>query len=350
MNATAREINASTCKASCFALITTVVASRIVKSTRAHHRRAHHRRLSPQLDQQRRSDVFKHSTMSHVFTPILPKVSGDGSRSQSLPAILSPPPTISPLYVSEPMPNSSMQAKTELDSESKLFQEPLLMENGFSTQAAFCDEPCAIEPDAIRPDGNGNATLPLWPPEVRSLSDTNWLLPAYSDHSSSIASVLRTEIQSHNITREMLHSTEQRRLEGAQRCKQLQADLQLWMTSYTTLTTTLARYSEEFSRLSTENVALKTKMQCVPVSAVETTIENEQEPANENPRPANYWTSPDRLHTSVNFQTILTGVQTSLLVQLGLSIPRKLQCITQTTFNHRIHRSSPCHRFLQKYR
>lgn len=201
--------------------------------------------------------------MSRAFAPILPRPFEDDNGTQSLPAI--PSHVESPLYAYESMPSPAMQTKSEPDSTPIPFEQPLSMEKENIPQPGLTEEPCAIEPEYIRPYGNGDATLPLWPSEIRNLGDTNWLLPAYSDHSSSLASVLRTEIQSHNITREMLHSTEQRRLEGAQRCKQLQADLQSWVTAYNTLTTTLARYAEEFSRISTENVTLKTRMQCAPV-------------------------------------------------------------------------------------
>ena len=95
-----------------------------------------------------------------------------------------------------------------------------------------------------------------------------WLLPLRSDQASAIATLLRAEIDSHNITREMLYATEQRRLEAIQRNSQLLTDnSQLltdnnsWATAYNNLTTALCRCSEEYSRLSAENVAVKSQLQ-----------------------------------------------------------------------------------------
>ena len=111
---------------------------------------------------------------------------------------------------------------------------------------------------------NEDAALPTpssWPSEVAQRTSTMWLLPPPSDQASAIAALLRTEIQSHNMTREMLHETEQRRLEAIQRCNQLSSDTQSWATAYNSLTSALYRCSEEFSRLSAENTMLKVQLQ-----------------------------------------------------------------------------------------
>ncbi|PVH95986.1 hypothetical protein DM02DRAFT_133171 [Periconia macrospinosa] len=91
-----------------------------------------------------------------------------------------------------------------------------------------------------------------------------WLLPPYTDQSSAIASLLRTEIQSHNITKEMLHNTEQRRLDAVGRCGRLEADVNVLNIAYTKASTSLQKCAEEFARLcadysrvSAENTQLR---------------------------------------------------------------------------------------------
>ncbi|KAF2197901.1 hypothetical protein GQ43DRAFT_443827 [Delitschia confertaspora ATCC 74209] len=97
-----------------------------------------------------------------------------------------------------------------------------------------------------------------WPSQVAQ--STMWLLPPHSDQSAAITQLLRTEIQSHNITREMLHTTEQRRLEAVQNYHKIWAENQAWATAYNSLTAALHRCSEEFARVTAENEAMRTRM------------------------------------------------------------------------------------------
>ncbi|KAF2680645.1 hypothetical protein K458DRAFT_311296 [Lentithecium fluviatile CBS 122367] len=103
-------------------------------------------------------------------------------------------------------------------------------------------------PADSQPAANG---LPAaaWPSQVSQSTNTMWLLPAYTDQSSAIAMLLRTEIQSHNITKEMLHATEQRRLEAVRRCERLEIDMRSWSTSYAHSSTALQKCAEEYSRV-----------------------------------------------------------------------------------------------------
>jgi hypothetical protein len=106
----------------------------------------------------------------------------------------------------------------------------------------------------------------MWPSELRNQGDPTWLLPTpCGEQASTLALVVRTEIQSHNITREMLYSTERRRVEAVQKCSQLEVDARSWAAAYNNLTTALGRCAEEFSRVSAENVALKTELQAAQV-------------------------------------------------------------------------------------
>jgi hypothetical protein len=93
-----------------------------------------------------------------------------------------------------------------------------------------------------------------------------WLLPPQADQSSAIALLLRTEIQSHNTTREMLHATEQRRLEAFQRCDRLQSDIRAWMAAYNGLGDALCKCSQEYSRLLAENAALRAHTHSEPAT------------------------------------------------------------------------------------
>ncbi|KAF2028951.1 hypothetical protein EK21DRAFT_113333 [Setomelanomma holmii] len=124
---------------------------------------------------------------------------------------------------------------------------------------------CGPPADSLPHCYQGTGSMSDWPSEIYNQRDTTWLLPPYSDQSSMLALVLRTEIQSHNTIREMLHSTEQRRLEAVQRCDQLETDNRSWAAAYNNLTATLGRWAEEFSRLTTENMNLKTELQIVKV-------------------------------------------------------------------------------------
>jgi septal ring factor EnvC (AmiA/AmiB activator) len=168
-------------------------------------------------------------------------------------------------YTPEPMRNSKLPVKDEMDPAHQPVDESKPLGRGAGHRPALFEEPQAFEPEKIHQTSDNNDSISMWPSEIHNMGDTTWLLPAYSDQSSTLASVLRTEIQSHNITREMLHNTERRRLEGAQRCKHLQADIERWAAAYNNLTATFARCAEEFSRLSAENLELKTKLNASPV-------------------------------------------------------------------------------------
>jgi hypothetical protein len=99
----------------------------------------------------------------------------------------------------------------------------------------------------------------MWPSQIAHQQSTMWLLPPQTDQSSAIALLLRTEIQSHAITREMLHQTEQCRIQSAQRIVYLETECRNWSTAYENLASTLSKCSEEIQRVSLENVSLKTQ-------------------------------------------------------------------------------------------
>lgn len=104
-----------------------------------------------------------------------------------------------------------------------------------------------------------------WPSEVYNQTSTMWLLPPNSNQSSAIATLLQGEIQSHNITREMLHATEQRRLEAVQKWNQFANDARGWAAAYKSLSAALGKCAEECSRVASENVTLRTQLQTFKV-------------------------------------------------------------------------------------
>ncbi|KAF2189308.1 hypothetical protein K469DRAFT_747999 [Zopfia rhizophila CBS 207.26] len=126
--------------------------------------------------------------------------------------------------------------------------------------------PSATAPEPINPQASGSCHAPNtnnghpWPSQIAQTSSTMWLLPPYSGQSSAIALLLQKEIQSHNVTREMLHATEQRRMEAIQYCNRLLADNRVWSAAYNNLTAALHRCSQEYSRLSAENEAMRAQM------------------------------------------------------------------------------------------
>lgn len=96
-----------------------------------------------------------------------------------------------------------------------------------------------------------------WPSQVASRMTTSWLLPAHNDQSSAIALLLRTEIESHKISKEMLHATEQKRLEAVHHCQHLEAakqrletDVCNWVAAYNALAAVFSQCSNELKRLS----------------------------------------------------------------------------------------------------
>jgi hypothetical protein len=115
------------------------------------------------------------------------------------------------------------------------------------------------------PDTDSNGAT-AWPSELYKRSSTMWLLPPHSNQSSAIVNLLQTEIQSHNITRDMLHTTEQRRLEAVQKNNQLTTDTQSWAAAYNNLTVALGKCAEEYSRVSADNVNLREQLQAHGVS------------------------------------------------------------------------------------
>ncbi|KAF2690345.1 hypothetical protein K458DRAFT_399679 [Lentithecium fluviatile CBS 122367] len=124
----------------------------------------------------------------------------------------------------------------------------------------------ASEPTSAQPATENDPSLPIperWPSQIAQSSSTMWLLPPHSSQSSAIAQLLQTEIQSHNITQEMLHATENCRLEAVRKYNSLVADTHSWITANNNLTSALYKCSEECSRLSAENVSLKTQLQCI---------------------------------------------------------------------------------------
>jgi hypothetical protein len=217
--------------------------------------------------------------MSRTLPPIRPKPLLDGSEAFS---------TIDfPVhYTPEPVRNPALPVKDKMNPAPQPMDEITSSNNVAEHQPVPLAEAFVFQPRNIRQTRNKNdpGPIPMWPSEIHNMSDTTWLLPACSDQASTLASVLRTEIQSHNITREMLHNTERKRLEGAQRCKQLHADIESWATAHKNLTDTLARCANEFSRLSAENVELKTKLDATsvrhqpPHCMIELTVSLDQRP------------------------------------------------------------------------
>jgi hypothetical protein len=186
-------------------------------------------------------------------------------------AITTPKPSAPNMTESEPLPSVSTDAQPSsvapcYSKPQSTIMDPVL--DGMDLDQVISEARVHMNPSTSGPPADPlpycyqDTGLPSdWPSEVYSQKDTTWLLPPYSDQSSTLALVLRTEIQSHNITREMLHSTEQRRLEAMQRCGQLEADNRSWAAAYNNITATLGRWAEEFSRLTTENMSLKTDLQ-----------------------------------------------------------------------------------------
>jgi hypothetical protein len=137
--------------------------------------------------------------------------------------------------------------------------EPMQIEQTPTLEAAPPEHPLQVP----RHSGDGYATVPLWPSEIQR--DTMWLLPPCSNQSSTLAMILQTKIQSHNITRETLHMTEQRCLESVLSCNQLRMDVQSWSVAYNNMVNALRDCSEEYSRLSAENLELKANTQAARV-------------------------------------------------------------------------------------
>jgi hypothetical protein len=100
----------------------------------------------------------------------------------------------------------------------------------------------------------------MWPSEMYGRYSTAWLVSPSTDQSSDNSPLLRTEIQAHRITREMLQATEQRRLEAVQSCQRLHIDLRNWSVAYSNIYHILGKRDEEISRQRADNEALKERL------------------------------------------------------------------------------------------
>ncbi|KAK7179093.1 hypothetical protein PSPO01_14876 [Paraphaeosphaeria sporulosa] len=118
----------------------------------------------------------------------------------------------------------------------------------------------AASPTDLRPSNSEsatNSTTKLWPSQIAGRLTTSWLLPAYNDQSSAIAHLLKTEIEAHRISKEMLHATEQRRLEATYYCqhlevakKRLELDVRNWAAAYNALAVAFSQCSAEHKRFA----------------------------------------------------------------------------------------------------
>jgi hypothetical protein len=100
----------------------------------------------------------------------------------------------------------------------------------------------------------------MWPSEMYGRYSTAWLVPPSTDQSSANSPLLRTEIEAHKVTREMLQVTEQRRLEAMQNCHRLHFDIRNWSTAYSNIFHILGKRDEELSRQRADNEALKERL------------------------------------------------------------------------------------------
>jgi septation ring formation regulator EzrA len=65
------------------------------------------------------------------------------------------------------------------------------------------------------------------------------------------------------MSREMLHATEQRRIEAVQQYNRVTSENESWSAAYNNLTTALHRCSEAFARVSAENQTLRAQLQAL---------------------------------------------------------------------------------------
>ncbi|KAF1964223.1 hypothetical protein BU23DRAFT_562137 [Bimuria novae-zelandiae CBS 107.79] len=100
----------------------------------------------------------------------------------------------------------------------------------------------------------------VWPSQIAGRMTTSWLLPVHNDQSSAIVLLLKTEIESHKISKEMLHTTEQKRLEAVHYCRHLEAtkqkletDVCNWVAAYNALAVAFSQCSAEQKRLAGGN-------------------------------------------------------------------------------------------------
>ncbi|KAF1971152.1 hypothetical protein BU23DRAFT_556172 [Bimuria novae-zelandiae CBS 107.79] len=120
-----------------------------------------------------------------------------------------------------------------------------------ATSATKLDEKMVINPLQ-----SGN----VWPSQIAGRMTTSWLLPAHNDQSSAIVLLLKTEIESHKVSKEMLHATEQKRLEAVHYCRYLEAtkqkletDVCNWAAAYNALAVAFSQCSAEHKRLAGGN-------------------------------------------------------------------------------------------------
>ena len=154
----------------------------------------------------------------------------------------------------------------EMFTDSLPAPAPAPVQESLVNSPAVSAPDTASSPSTVAPEQSDRRPLPplrrldAWPSQLSQNNSTMWLLPLRSNQASAIATLLRAEINSHNITREMLYTTEQRRLEAVQRYSQLLAVNGSWATAYKNLTATLCRCSEEYSRLSAKNAAFRSQL------------------------------------------------------------------------------------------
>ena len=161
-----------------------------------------------------------------------------------------------------PKPYVNIRPKPSIETPEVAMSEEAECSAGSSPSICSATAPEAWSPSLTAPEalGDQNSTT-QWPSQVTQRSSCAWLLPPYQDQSSSIILLLRAEVESHNITREMLHATEQRRLEAVQRCEQLLSDSKGWAAAYNSLMVVVQNCSAEYARLSSEHAALKVRLE-----------------------------------------------------------------------------------------
>jgi hypothetical protein len=213
--------------------------------------------------------------MPRLFPPLRPKRPATESIPEPLKIGEPMPAPVSPLsFAPELACSPSVFVKVEKNDQSQATDvatqtqaEPSVTPAHDSTAIAAAI-PCTVDSEPLYPE-LASSDPTCWPSEVYNRTSTMWLLPPHSNQSSAIATLLQAEIQSHNTTREMLHTTEQRRLEAVQRSNRFASDAQGWAAAYNNLNTALGKCAEEYSRVAAENVTLKSQMRCFKVSLAE---------------------------------------------------------------------------------
>lgn len=209
--------------------------------------------------------------MPRLFPPLRPKRPANEAIPEPLrtpvsPSSFAPELVCSPsMFVKTEKEDSSPLAPVTTNVATQMIAQPSALPS-YSSTAATAD---AREPEtctSVEAVGIFNTSPSGWPSEVYNQTSTMWLLPPNSNQSSAIATLLQGEIQSHNLTREMLHATEQRRLEAVQKCNQFANDARGWAAAYNNLSAALGKCAEECSRVAAENLTLRTQLQSPNVS------------------------------------------------------------------------------------